>query len=123
MLGLVGSRSVVPFMTCGLRAQRKKVPRAILRPCLDFYLFIYLFLSLITSHSIFVTHHSSLKIPQLSTPHPFGHYFQISSLNFFYFLWDPYLSNWLETTVSLPASPSFSPIFVPAHFILPPPQS
>ena len=28
--------------------------------------------SLITPHSIFVTHHSSLKIPQFSIPHTFG---------------------------------------------------
>ena len=39
--------------------------------------------SLITPHSIFVTPHSLLKIPQLSTPHPFGNYFHYTSLKYF----------------------------------------
>lgn len=47
------------------------------RLCLDFFF--------ITLHSIFITHHSSLKIPQLSTSHPFGYYFSFHHLNFFFF--------------------------------------
>ena len=34
-------------------------------------------LLLITPHSIFFTHHSSLKLPQFPKPHPFGTYFQL----------------------------------------------
>ena len=49
-----------------------------LKGCLDFFLS-----SLITPHSIFVTPHSLLKIPQLSTPHPFGNYFHYTSLKYF----------------------------------------
>ena len=55
------------------------------RPCLDFFFFFFF----ITLHSIFVTYHSSLKIPQFRTPHPFGHYFQFSSINYFLLFMGP----------------------------------
>ena len=38
-------------------------------------------------------------------------------------MWDSYLTNWSETSVNLPASPSFPTIFFTTYFILPPPQS
>ena len=38
---------------------------------------------MVTHYSIFVTHHSSLKIPQLPTSHPFGTITHLSSLNIF----------------------------------------
>ena len=39
--------------------------------------------SLLTQFSSLITHHSSLKIPQLPTPYPFRHCFQFSSLKYF----------------------------------------
>ena len=48
----------------------------------------FFFSSFITPQSIFVTHHSSLKIPQFPIPTRLAHVFSFSSLNFFYFLWD-----------------------------------
>ena len=46
-------------------------------------LFGFFFLSsLITLHSIFATHHSSLKIPQFPQPHPFGTHHSILLLLF-----------------------------------------
>ena len=68
-----------------------------------------------------ITHH--LKYPNFLNPTHLAHIFSFSSLTLFYFLWDPYLSNWSETFISLPASPSFPTIFFTAHFILLPPQS
>ena len=38
-------------------------------------------------------------------------------------MWDSYLTNWSETSVNLPASPSLPTIFFTTYFILPPPQS
>ena len=48
----------------------------------------FFFSSFITPQSIFVTHHSLLKIPQFPIPTRLAHVFSFSSLNFFYFLWD-----------------------------------
>ena len=45
--------------------------------------FFFFFFSLITPHSVFVTHHSSLKISQFPLPHPFGHCFHFLSLKYF----------------------------------------
>ena len=45
------------------------------------------FFFVITLHSIFITHHSLLKIPKFSQPHPFGHCFQFTILKIFNFLW------------------------------------
>ena len=48
-----------------------------------------LFSSLITPHSIFLTPHSLFKIPQFPNTHPFGNYFQFTSLNYFYYFVGP----------------------------------
>ena len=71
--------------------------------------FFFYHSSLLTQFSSLVTHHSLLKIPQFSIPTCLAHVFNFSSLNFFYFLWDSYLSNMSGIPVSLPASHHFLP--------------
>ena len=67
----------------------------------------FFFSSLIILYLIFVTRHLSLKILQFFIPTHLAHVFSFSSLNFFYFLWDPYLSTMSGIPVSLPASHRF----------------
>ena len=43
--------------------------------CLVFFFFLS---SLITPHSIFITHHLSLQIPKFSQPHPFDTHYSVT---------------------------------------------
>ena len=64
------------------------------------YGFFFFFGSLIIPHSILVTHHSSLKIPQFPNSHPFGNCFHFTSLNYFYCFLGP--THWPKEDFSLP---------------------
>ena len=75
------------------------------RACMDFFVS-----SLITQFSLLITHRSSLKIPQLPTPHPFGHCFQFSSLKYFNLFVGPYLSWVLDPFI-------FSNFFILSFFL------
>ena len=62
-----------------------------------------------------VTHHSSLKIPKFSNSTRLAHIFNFSSLKFFYFLWDPYLSNGQRLLLAYPPNhhlPPFSSLHI-----------
>ena len=72
----------------------------------------FFFSSLITSHSIFVTHHSSLKILKFLIPHPFGTYFQLLITQFFLLFVGLVPINWSD--------PSVKPTrrtLIPKHFL------
>ena len=69
--------------------------------------------SLFTQFSSLVTHHSSLKIPQFSIPHPFGTYFSASHYSIFFTLCGTH--TW-ALGQRLPTSPSFPTIFFTSHF-------
>ena len=60
-------------------------------------------------HSIFITHHSSLKIPQFPNSTRLAHIFNFSSLKFFYFLWDSYLSNGQRLLLAYLPNPHLPP--------------
>ena len=66
--------------------------------------------SLITQFSLLITHRLSLKIPQLPTPHPFGHCFQFSSLKYFNLFVGPSLSWVLDPFI-------FSNFFILSFFL------
>ena len=62
------------------------------RPCLDFFL--------ITPHSIFVTHHSSLKIPNFSIPTHLAHFTHLLITQFYYFFVRPIPIKWSNPSVN-----------------------
>ena len=63
--------------------------------------FFFFFLSLITPRSIFITHHSSLKIPQLPTPHPFGTITQLVITQIFQMFVGPIPVTWCSFYIFL----------------------
>ena len=72
-----------------------------------FGFFLFHHLSLITQFSSLINHH--LKYLNFLHPTHLAHIFNFSSLNFFYFLWDPYLSTMSSILVCLLASHHFLP--------------
>ena len=74
-----------------------------------FFFFFFFFItdqfSLNFHYSSLNTHH--IKYPNFLYPTCLAHVFSFSSLNFFYFLWNPYLSTMSGIPVSLPASHRF----------------
>ena len=86
-----------------------KASRRHLRPYLDAHYPL-------THHSILITYH--LKYPNFLKVACLAHCFQLLITQKVYFLWDPYLSTMLVSSVSLPASHSFHFILFTAHFIL-----
>ena len=61
-----------------------------------------------------ITHHSSLNIPQFPDSTCLAHIFNFSSLNFFYFLWDPCLSKGQRLLLAYPPNPHL-PLFSSLH--------
>ena len=80
-------------------------------------LFFFYHSSLLTPHSIFITHH--LKYPNFLYPPVWHTSLNLSSLNFFNFLWTPYLLLGQSKAVSLPAE-GFISIFSLFSFPLSP---
>ena len=78
---------------------------------------LFLFLSLITPHSIFVTHHSSLKIPQFSILTRLAHFTQLLITQFFYFFVGPIPEHNVRPRLAYPRN-ILGPK-EPFHFIFP----